>query len=83
MALQVGTRAGGLVQGQLQGPLAKGTLRQMSLCPSTELKGVKALWELLWAAGWTLQPRLGPGKHFSFQLDFSRAGMEPRGGRAW
>lgn len=46
MALQVGTRAGGLEQGQPQWPLATGT-KATPLRLAAELKGIKALWEWL------------------------------------
>lgn len=46
-------------------------LRRLGQPPCTELKGAKALWELLGAAaGWPLLPSLRPGKHLSFWLVF-------------
>lgn len=58
-------------------------LQRLGQPPCPELKGAKALRELLRAAGWPLLPSLRPGKHLSFWLGFfpqSWKGTERREG---
>lgn len=78
VALQVGTGTGGLVRDSCRGHW----LQRMGRHPSTELKGVKALWELLSPAGWTQPPHLGPGKMLSLLVGFFQSwnGTERREG---